>query len=550
MNKLVQQKRKYPCSTLSRISNGLLQPFKVTGILHFATVLLCLTSAKAAVTTDPAASFARIYDFRGFDGAAPYTGLIASGNTLYGTTLTGSTNGSVTPGGDGNGTIFKINTDGTGFVNLYSFSGGSFINSDGALPQGSLVLSGSKLYGSATEGGANGRGTIFSINTDGTGFANLHNFNLTDGNFPYGDLVLSGSVLYGMANGGGAYSNGDIFKVNTDGTGFSVLHNFAAFVDDSNTNSDGAGPFAGLFLSGNVLYGTARWGGQGGGAAMGPGTIFKINTDGSGFSVLHHFSEPAGDGVNPQGTLVISGGTLYGTTLGGGLYGAGTVFKINTDGSGYSIIHNFASTNGVGPLGRLVIAGNTLYGVTGGNNDFGGSVFKINTDGTGFVDLLELPLSGGSATSDGAWPRAGLALVGNKLYGTTSTGGTNDGNPGEVFTLVPDIYTLDAAPIIYYSTPAHDTIQIYEDSSQWPTEPRDVSNKPSSARWEVNMVYGGLSAFITVSDGALCGEDTDQYSTLYDPVGFWDDQGAVIRIRYTDGGLSSPWSNTLDHSFH
>jgi len=545
-----QEKRIYPLRPISRISKGLLDPFGVAGILHFTVALLCLTSAKAAVTTDPAASFARIYDFRGFDGAAPYTGLIGSGNTLYGTTLIGSTNGSVTPGGDGNGTIFKINTDGSGFVNLYSFSGGSFVNSDGALPQGSLVLSGNKLYGSATEGGANGRGTVFSVNTDGTGFANLHNFNLTDGTFPYGDLVLSGSVLYGMANGGGAYTNGDIFKINTDGTGFTVLHNFAAFVDDSNTNSDGAGPFAGLVLSGNVLYGTARWGGQGGGAAMGPGTIFKINTDGSGFSVLHHFSQPAGDGVNPQGTLVVSGGTLYGTTLGGGLYGAGTVFKINTNGSGYSIIHNFAFTNGVGPLGRLVKAGNTLYGVTGGNNDFGGSVFKINTDGTGFVDLLELPLSGGSATSEGAWPRAGLALVGNKLYGTTSTGGTNDGNPGEVFTLVPDIYTLDAAPIIYYSTPAHDTIQIYEDSSQWPVEPRDVSNKPAGARWEVNMVYGGLSAFIAVSDATLCGEDTDQYNTLYDPVGFWDDQGAAIRIRYTDGGLSSPWSNTLDHSFY
>jgi len=40
--------------------------------------------------------------------------MILSGNTLYGTTELGSTNG--------NGTVFAVNTDGTGFTNLYTFT--------------------------------------------------------------------------------------------------------------------------------------------------------------------------------------------------------------------------------------------------------------------------------------------------------------------------------------------------------------------------------------------------------------------------------------------
>src|SRR5258708_6814701 len=67
------------------------------------------------------------------DGASPYARLIASvwGNTLYGTTGYG--------GGSGQGTVFAVNTDGTGFTNLHSFTATSCDgcpNSDGASPGG------------------------------------------------------------------------------------------------------------------------------------------------------------------------------------------------------------------------------------------------------------------------------------------------------------------------------------------------------------------------------------------------------------------------------
>jgi uncharacterized repeat protein (TIGR03803 family) len=73
--------------------------------------------------------------------------------------------------------------------------------------------------------------------------------------------------------------------VNTDGTGFEVLHSF--------DSSGGAGPRASLALSGDTLYGTANFGGGRGG-----GTVFKVRTNGTGFAVLHRFTaEPLPPGL-------------------------------------------------------------------------------------------------------------------------------------------------------------------------------------------------------------------------------------------------------------
>src|SRR5690348_10904569 len=106
-------------------------------------------------------------------GAYPRCGLMLSGSTLYGTTYGG--------GSSGSGTIFKVNTDGTAFSVLHSFSALNFttkgaINNDGANPVAGLVLSGNTLYGAASAGGPWGEGTLFSIAIDGTGFTILHNF--------------------------------------------------------------------------------------------------------------------------------------------------------------------------------------------------------------------------------------------------------------------------------------------------------------------------------------------------------------------------------------
>ena len=70
------------------------------------------------------------------------------------------------------------------------------------------------------------------------------------------------------------------------------------------------------------------------------GTVYAVNKDGSGYNVLHHFpdSNPT-DGKSPWGGIVeASDGTLYGTTLGGGDNGVGTVFKVNKDGTGFDTL--------------------------------------------------------------------------------------------------------------------------------------------------------------------------------------------------------------------
>ena len=96
--------------------------------------------------------------------------------------------------------IFSVHTDGTPFLNLHSFSA----LSDGVVPDttterepySALLLSSNKLYGTASAGGTSGYGSIFRINTDGTGFTNLHSF--TDGlGFPRAGLILASNVLYG-----------------------------------------------------------------------------------------------------------------------------------------------------------------------------------------------------------------------------------------------------------------------------------------------------------------------------------------------------------------
>ena len=81
-------------------------------------------------------------------------------------------------------------------------------------------------------------------------------------------MILSGNTLYGSAAGGGSAGNGTVFTVHTDGTGFTTLHTFTAV---SVTNSEGAGPGAGLILSSNTLYGTTSHGGS-----WDSGTVFSL----------------------------------------------------------------------------------------------------------------------------------------------------------------------------------------------------------------------------------------------------------------------------------
>jgi uncharacterized repeat protein (TIGR03803 family) len=155
-------------------------------------------------------------------------------------------------------------------------------------------------------------------------------------------------------------------------------------------------------------------------------------TGGSSFTNLYSFS--GSDGSYPEGELILSGNTLYGTTSDGGAYNYyGTVFKINTDGSNFATVASLNGDNGWGPQYGLVLSGTTLYGTTVNGGLLptvfafaNGTVFSVDISGGVPVDLCVFPGASGAA-----FPQAGLALSGNTLFGTTVNGGT--ANNGTVF---------------------------------------------------------------------------------------------------------------------
>lgn len=364
----------------------------------------------------------------GSDGAKPLGGLALSGNTAYGTTSAGGLQGS--------GIIFSMNTNGTSFDTLYTFSViSNSVNADGAIPLGTLVLAGGKLFGVTRNGGLTNAGTIFSINTNGTGFTTLHSFAQTpDGMSPYSGLILAGEALYGTTRNGGISNSGTIFKINTDGSDYETIYNFTNFQD----------PESSLIFSGGILYGTTYSGGT-----KGDGMVFKVSTNGTGFTELCSFKTPTNgfdtinvNGANPVGGPLLFNNTVYGTTFGGGDYSSksaepGTVFKVNTDGTGFARLHLFNFFAGGNPMAGMALSGNTLYGTsTAGGSAGGGTVFQLDTDGNNFTTLHSFSITGSTPLGD-------LIVTNGVIYGTTEL---SDTGSGYVFSVTPT-----AAPTIHFT---------------------------------------------------------------------------------------------------
>lgn len=350
------------------------------------------------------AQYTKLLDFAGTsNGSYPGVDLISDGTFLYGMTYQGGTNDQ--------GTIFKIMPDGTGYAKLLDFAE----ISSGSYPYGSLISDGTFLYGMTIFGGANGMGTIVKVKHDGTGYEKLLDFaGTTNGSYPWGSLISDGTFLYGMTNSGGTSGYGTIFKIMPDGTGYVKLLDF--------TGTNGREPRGSLFSDGTFLYGVTFYGGT-----SDMGTIFKIMTDGTGYTKLLDFTG-ATNGSHPLSTFISDGTFLYGMTFQGGTSNVGTIFKIMPDGTGYIKLHDFAwNADGNQPQGSLLLNGTILYGMTAQGGTSGkGTIFKILTDGTGYTKLFDF-----NGTSDGNQPGGSLISDGTFLYGTTGSGGTN--NLGTIF---------------------------------------------------------------------------------------------------------------------
>jgi uncharacterized repeat protein (TIGR03803 family) len=271
------------------------------------------------------------------DGLFPYAGLLDVKGTLFGTTYAGGANCGDN-GLPGCGTVFSL-SPGTGIETvLHSFGSGA----DGRYPfYGALIDVKGTLYGTTLAGGANcqevaGCGTIFSVDATNGAETVLHSFcartNCSDGLFPYAGLLDMKGTLFGTTYAGGANCGdnglpgcGTVFSLDP-GTGTeTALYSFCA----RRNCKDGAGPVAGLTDAKGTLYSTTPAGG-----AHEAGTVFSLDPGTGTETVLYSFCsrnskhEGCTDGMYPSATATFVGGTLYGTTLNGGIYDWGTVFAL------------------------------------------------------------------------------------------------------------------------------------------------------------------------------------------------------------------------------
>ncbi len=250
---------------------------------------------------------------------------------------------------------------------LYAFTGGA----DGSEPFGGVAQdSAGTLYGETEFGGAvtctskaghpsGGCGTVYSFSPT-AGLKVLASFSGPNGAYGMSTPTLVGSTLYGTTNNGGASDDGVIFSVNTNGTGFTLLHQFSGPDGETPTSILREGP-------GGILYGITEAGGT-----HGDGVLFSIKPNGT-YTVLHNFAGGTADAEQPTTLLISTSGTLVGSSIQGGLTkaaceagGCGTIFEYVPSTGAYSVPYKF---NGKGIFGGYIGSigpGPTVYGTTEG----------------------------------------------------------------------------------------------------------------------------------------------------------------------------------------
>jgi len=262
------------------------------------------------------------------------------------------------------------------------------------------------VYGTTYPGGVFDAGILFRISPAGEPTA-LYDFG-PQLVFAYVMARDARGSLYGLTEGGGDSNQGALFKFDKDGT-YTTLHSFDGV--------GGALPLRVIRDRAGNLFGITQQGG-----AYGFGTIFKLSKDLT-YTVLYSF-QGLPDGALPSDLFLDASGDLYGATTGGGASNHGTVFKLTKAGE-YSQLYYFrgGQFDGWYPTSIVVDEFGTVFGTTdtimGDGKYHLGSLFKIDPSGTQTV------LHGFNA-NEGYPPNHLIMDQAGNLYGTTSSGGTND----------------------------------------------------------------------------------------------------------------------------
>jgi uncharacterized repeat protein (TIGR03803 family) len=369
-----------------------------------------------AFRMDAAGTGTTLHAFQGPEGAWPTSLIQGRDGFFYGTATLGG-QPSVSPLNPGTGTLFRM--DAAGAVTVlhafpYSIGGGSsqpgpiMQGADGALYGGALGAFGTSAVG----------GYIYRFDPITGAFRHLHDFVGSDGAVPTGPLFQAADgFFYGTTNQGGLWNTGAIFKVDVLGN-FVLLHSLSPFYP-----GEGWQPKGGVIqASDGFFYGTT----EGGTYA---GEIFRMDAAGN-FTVLHRFDAYASDGGSPVSGLIDGrDGFLYGTApIGGQPVTApsrhGVVYRMDKDGA-VTVLHTFTGPDGYAPRAALVRgADGGLYGSTIIGGTFGlGVLFRIDATApapsqlptlTGLtfepVNVVGGKTSAGTATLSGPAP-SGNAVV-------------------------------------------------------------------------------------------------------------------------------------------
>lgn len=372
------------------------------GFSAFSILVATPCAAGSAPADGSGGVYTVLYNFNcATDGCNPLQpALLAQGEdgVLYSTLASGtseSLDGTVTnymPGG--------------GFSVLYRFGG-----ADGMGPQSGLTLGfDGDFYGTTTNGGVHGDGTVFRLASGSV--TPLYSFaNGSDGASPWAPPVQTpDGNLYGVTYNGA--TPGTAYKLAPNGT-FSVI---------ATLPSKTQAPLV-MNVDGN-FYGTTQYGGD-----SNRGTVFRLSTAGK-LKLIHSF-DPSVEGGTPIGPVMIAAdGNFYGTTSGGGQYSQGIVYQL-APGGGYKVIHDFQLLEGSGSTAGLVQGSDGyLYSVmpSGGSKGYG-TLYRVNTSGTKFQVLHQFNYK------EGAYPSATPTLATNgTIYGFTAKGGNGEnGASGVLF---------------------------------------------------------------------------------------------------------------------
>lgn len=323
--------------------------------------------------------------------------LVTDGTYLYGTTFNGNFNS--------NGTLFKVKLDGTGFQNLYQFS------SNIAKNPTNILLVGDTIFGTTLTGGNYDFGTIYRVKTDGSNFSVLHHFGSipNDHGGSKSNLIYNNGILYGTSYFGGSnwdvfgsFKCGYIFKLNTNGSNYGFVHEF-------NFNNS-YNPKSCIVLANNKLFGYCD--GAGGSANNFPNKIYEFGISTNTYSCpvgSFTFNNIGNNGLtNYQNSiyclgyvpgpnnviikkiniinstnsnifdfatttltlatidnLVLHNNFLFGATNAG-------IFRVDTLGQNYSLISNYIINR------KLIFSGNSAYGVSYNSTFPNGFIFKID----------------------------------------------------------------------------------------------------------------------------------------------------------------------------